>query len=223
MSKESDVISAALAATTPEQAAKVQALIAGIIGSEYPRPVGDKWNNHGLMGASGSFDLKLIEPATNMQDGVIERKALAKWGTRDAVPYQTPHEAAADLLAGVSAADQSAQAIVTFRESTEGAAVTKRARHTKVLTAVFDDEGCGITPDAIPSTIFGIGGSHKESALYLQGAFGMGGAMTYRNAEVVVLVTRRAPELLQPGEEDVISVAVVAPQSPRIEVAAGVA
>lgn len=208
LDKGGSIIAAALAAATPEQAAEVQALIVASIGTEYQRPVGDKWNNHGLMGAAGSFDLKLIEPVTNMQDAVIERKAVVKWGSRDAVPYASPHEAAADLLTG-SAAEQAAQATVTFREATAGDTVTQRARHTKVLTASFDDAGCGLSPAAIPSTIFGIGGSHKESALFLQGAFGMGGAMTYRNAEAVVLVTRRAPELLAEGEEDLISVAVV--------------
>jgi hypothetical protein len=202
------IISAALEATTLEQATEVQKLISAAIGAEFQRPVGDKWNNHGLMGAAGSFDLKLIEPVTNMQDAVIERKAIAKWGSRDAVPYMTAHEAAMDLLTG-SAQEQASQAVVTFREAATGGAVTKLAKHTKVLTAVFDDAGCGLTAAAIPSTIFGIGGSHKESALFLQGAFGMGGAMTYRNAEAVVLVTRRAPELLAEGEEDLISVAVV--------------
>lgn len=208
MTTETEIIAAALAAATPAQTANVQGMIAAAVGGEYARPVGDKWNNHGLMGASGSYDLKLIEPPTNMQDAVIERLARAKFGSMDKIPYQTPHEAAADLLKG-SSTEQAAMARVTFRESCEDGAVTKKARHTKVLTAVFDDQGCGITPESIPTTIFGIGGSHKESALYLQGAFGMGGAMTYRNAHSVVLVTRRDPTLLEPGEEDVISVAVV--------------
>jgi hypothetical protein len=202
------IISAALEATTLEHATEVQKLISAAIGAEFQRPVGDKWNNHGLMGAAGSFDLKLIEPVTNMQDAVIERKAIAKWGSRDAVPYKTAHEAAIDLLTG-SAQEQASQAVVTFREAATSGAVTKLAKHTKVLTAVFDDAGCGLTAGAIPSTIFGIGGSHKESALFLQGAFGMGGAMTYRNAEAVILVTRRAPKLLPEGQEDLISVAVV--------------
>ena len=203
-----EIISSALNAATPEQAATVQKLIAEQTGREYRRPIGDKWNNHGLMGASGSFDLKLIEPVTNMQDAIIERRALAKWGTRDRVPYTTPHAAAADLLQG-PAANLAAMATVTFREATQNELVTQRARHTKVLTAVFEDSGCGMRPSAIPSTIFGIGGSDKESALFLQGAFGMGGALTYRNSVAVVLVSRRAPELLSENEEDLISVAVV--------------
>lgn len=208
MTTNAEIISAALSAATPEQAAKVQELILAGIGAENVRPVGDRWNNHGMMGASGSFDLKLIEPATNMQDAILERFALKRWGSRDAVPYQTPHEAAADLLTG-AAPELAANAIVTFRESSEGDAVTKKAKHTKVLTAVFDDQGCGIARSEIASSIFGLGGSDKESALYLQGAFGMGGEMTYRNAEAVVLVTRRDPDLLGSGEDDVISVAVV--------------
>lgn len=202
------IINAALDAATPEAASAVQELIRVQIGAEYRRPVGDKWNNHGLMGAAGSFDLKLIEPVTNMQDAVIERKALAKWGAREVVPYQTPHEAAADLLSG-SASDLASLAKVTFKEATVSLGVTAKARHTKMLTAIFDDQGCGMRPEAIPNTIFGIGGSHKESALFLQGAFGVGGALTYRNASAVVVVTRRAPELLTTGEADLISVAVV--------------
>jgi hypothetical protein len=202
------LVRAALAAHTGDQARHVQVLIEEQLGGRHIRPIGDKWNNHGLMGASGSFDLKLIEAVTNMQDAVIERRALLKWGSRDAVPYDSPHTAAADLLSG-NPADLAKQATVVFKESTDSEERNDKARITKSLTAVFSDKGCGLTPEDVPSTIFGLGGSNKEDALYLQGAFGMGGAMTYRNAECVVIVTRRDPELLAEGEPDLITVAVV--------------
>jgi hypothetical protein len=201
------LIQAALDAHTPAQARHVQRLIEEQIGARHIRPIGDKWNNHGLMGAAGSFDLKLIEAVTNMQDAVVERHALRQWGTREAIPYDTPHAAAADLLSEIP--DLARQAVVVFKEATESTERNERARITKNLTAVFTDQGCGLTPETVPGTIFGLGGSNKEGALYLQGAFGMGGALTYRNAECVVLVTRRDPELLQEGEADQITVAVV--------------
>lgn len=204
-----EIVRSALAASTPNEARAVQSMLASTIGASHERPIGDKWNNHGLMGSAGSFDIKLIEAITNMQDAVIERKALARWGAPSAIPYDSPHSAAQDLLGSLSTRERAEQATVTFKECTDSQAATELAAHTKRLTAVFRDSGCGLTPVSIPSTIFGLGGSHKEAALYLQGAFGMGGALTYRNAEAVVLVTRRDPELLVPGEQDVISVAVV--------------
>ena len=65
-----------------------------------------------------------------------------------------------------------------------------------------------MTPESVPETIFGLRSTKKELP-WQQGAFGIGGRTAYRNARAVVLVTRRAPELLGPGEEDRIAVAVV--------------
>lgn len=203
MSNARAIVQAALDATTVQDALALQSLLKASIGGDYYRPLGDTWNNHGLMGASGSYDLKLIEPTTNMQDGVIERFALERFGSRAQIPYGTPHAAAEQLLAHLSESQRAELAKVTFRESDPPVASTKR------LTAIYRDEGCGLTPDAVPRTIFRLGGSYKENALYLQGAFGLGGAMTYRNAGAVVLVTRRQPVLLPSGAADEIAVAVV--------------
>jgi len=62
-------------------------------------------------------------------------------------------------------------------------------------------------PCAIPNTVFALGSSHKTASAWHQGAFGIGGASTYRNARAVVLVTRRAPEMNP--DEDRIAVSVV--------------
>ncbi|GCB49029.1 hypothetical protein [Streptomyces sp. NL15-2K] len=197
------IVHAALNAATVADAEAVQSLVAQSFTDEHRRPVGDKWNNFGLMGSSGSYDLKLIELVTNMQDSVIERFALQQYGSRRDVPFQTPFEAASGLLGYLDSGEQSTLAVTTFEESDPPASNTKR------LTAIFRDKGCGMTPASVPNTIFALGGSNKEDALYLQGAFGLGGAMTYRNAKAVVVVSRRDPALLQDDEEDRITVAVV--------------
>ena len=57
-----------------------------------------------------------------------------------------------------------------------------------------------------PQSIFALGSEHKTKTIWQQGAFGIGGATTFRNADAVVLVSRRAPEM-EPAE-DVILVAV---------------
>lgn len=203
MSAAAEIVKAALDAATVADADRVQNLLVTALGARHPRPLGDKWNNHGLMSTSGSFDLKLIENITNMQDAVLERYALRRWGTPDRVPYQSPHAAVDGLLADLDAGTRQRLATVTFRESDPPTGTTKR------LTPVFRDTGCGLRPEAVPRTLFGLGGSHKEGALYLQGAFGLGGAMTFRNAKAVVLVSRRDPQLLAAGQPDVITVAVV--------------
>ncbi|MGN7251924.1 hypothetical protein [Arthrobacter sp. SAFR-014] len=196
------LIAAALDAATVGDARVVQDLIARSVGRRYKRPVGDKVNNHGLIGSSGSYDLKLIELVTNMQDAVIERLALNRWRSPETVPYASPHEAAGALLPAQETLGEHPVSVV-FRESDRPTSSTKR------LTAVFRDSGCGLRPEHLPTTVFQLGGSYKEDRLYLQGAFGIGGAMTYRNARAVVVVSRRAPELLAPGEQDMITVAVV--------------
>lgn len=196
------IIEAALDAVSYDDALRVEKLIREDVGAEFQRPVGDKYNNIGLMASSGSYEYKALEPVTNQQDSILERLAAAKFGADlSRVPYASPEEAAADLLGQFDYRDQGDMARVLFRES------DPPTRQTKRLTIVYRDQGCGMTPLQIPRTIFGLGSSHKTEKGWQQGAYGLGGASTYRNAKAVVLVTRRAPEM-EPTE-DRISVAVV--------------
>lgn len=198
-----DIVSAALKTTTLAGARSVQSEIAACFGRRNERPLGDRYQNLGMLGSGGSFDLKLIEQVTNMQDAVIERHALIAWGSREQIPYESPFTAAADLFAEIDEETLSSMATIRFEESDGAPSRSKR------LTAIFRDLGIGMTPQSICETAFKLGGSNKEDALYLQGAFGMGGALTYRNAEAIVIVTRKDPALLLEAESDRIAVAVV--------------
>lgn len=91
----SRIIRVALAARTEADAVRIDGLIAEEISSRFYRPIGDKVNNFGLMTTSGSYDYKLIENVTNMQDALLERVAMERFGDLSIVPHQTPHEAAA--------------------------------------------------------------------------------------------------------------------------------
>lgn len=202
-SENSRIVEHALAARTVQQATEVQRLIEGAIGARHQRPLGNTWNNQGILTGSGaSYDHKALEVVTNMQDAVLELLALRRYGARDAVPFKTPHEAAATLLAGKSKREQAEFASVTM-DSADSAADKKK------VTLVMRDLGCGITPRNVPQGIFRVGSKHKDGCNWQQGTFGMGGATTYRNAAAVVLVTRRHPDLLREGEPDLITVAVV--------------
>ena len=89
MSKPNEIIAAALAARTTEDARVVQAMIASSVGGAYQRPVGDRWMNLGLLTRVGNTDHKLLENVTNAQDAILELFALQKFGSLDAVPYTT--------------------------------------------------------------------------------------------------------------------------------------
>lgn len=203
MNSNYQIVDAALSASSLSDAVAVQAMIADALDGRNERPLGERYYNIGLLGSGGSFDQKLVEQVTNMQDAVLERHALRTFGSRENIPFKTPTNAANALLAHLSEAERGQLANVRFVESDGKPSRTKR------LTAVFRDLGIGMTPKSICETAFQLGGSNKDSALHLLGAFGLGGALTYRNAESVVVVTRKAPELLDDGEEDRIAVAVV--------------
>jgi hypothetical protein len=194
------VIKTALAARTLADAEHLDRMIAAEIGSEHYRPIGDKVNNFGLMTTSGSYDYKLIENVTNMQDALLERAAMERFDDLSLVPYTTPHQAASALFAGRGEAELARCASVEFFE---GDVPAKKSRR---ITPVFRDEGCGIAPGYVGDSIFALGSAHKSKALWQQGAFGIGGATTFRNATAVVLVSRRALEMR--SEEDRILIAV---------------
>jgi hypothetical protein len=197
------IAEAAIAARTTRDAGAVQEMIADAVGGRHERPLADRWNNLGMLTGSGaSYDYKVLELVTNMQDAVIELEATLRHGGRDRVPYQSPHSAVEDLFHGADSRDLAKLTQVKLYPAS-----SERSR--KQATIVFRDKGCGMTPNDVPSTIFHVGSSHKDGVDWLQGKFGLGGATTYRNARAVVLVTRRHPSLLSNGVEDRITVAVV--------------
>lgn len=198
-----DIVGAALAARTFADAQEVQSMIEVAIGARHQRPLADMPNNQGLGSSTGSFDHLILENVTNMQDALLERDALAKHGNASSVPYESPHKAAAGLFKGISTEQLARKATVEFHESDPPTNKTKR------ITAIFRDLGCGMTPGEVPRTIFGVGRWHKDEWDWLQGAFGMGAKATFRNARAVVLVTRKAPELLPDQAADRIAVAVL--------------
>ncbi len=199
----SNIVEKALAARTVKEAEAVQKLIARIIGARHQRPLGDRWNNQGILTGSGSsYDHKALEVVTNMQDAVLERYALQKYGSRAAVQFSTPQAAAASLLADLGPKQQADLATVTIDRAEAGT-------NKKCITLVMRDRGCGITDAEVPNGIFWLGAKHKDGIDWQQGTFGLGGATTYLNAKAVVLISRRHPDLLVSGQADKITVAVV--------------
>ena len=197
------IVRAALEARTAAEAAHVNDMIALNVGDRHERFIGDTSNNLGQMSTPGSYDHKALEPLTNMHDAIVERRAREKFGNDlSVVPFETPQKAAAGLLGHLTREEQAKLARIDIYESDPPAKQSKR------VTLAYRDQGCGIGNDYVSESIFRIGSRHKDASLWQQGAFGMGATTCYPNAQAVVLVTRRPPELLADGEEDVITVAV---------------
>lgn len=194
-----DIIHAALSAHTLADAEKLQAAIEADIGARFQRPLGNVWGNFALMTHSGDYDHKTIENVTNSQDAILELEARRRFASLDEVPYLSPHEAAVALLSRQTELERRIQ--VDFYEPEPHDLAEKR------ITMSVRDDGCGIAPEDVPSTIFQLGSSRKIETLWQQGAFGVGAKSTFRNAKAVVLVSRRAPEM-EP-REDRITVAVM--------------
>lgn len=200
------ILDAALEATTLSDAEAVQKLIEEAVGARHEHPLADMPNNQGLCATQGSFDHKILENVTNMQDAVLERAALTEFRNLKDAPFKTPHEAAEHFFEGLSKSELAKRVAVRIHESDPPTNRSKR------ITVAFRDEGCGMTPEMVPRTILGVGRYHKDELPWLQGAFGMGAKSTFHNAHAVVLVTRRAPECLPKGAEDRIAVAVLLKQ-----------
>jgi hypothetical protein len=194
------IVRAALEASTTDDAERVQKMIAADIGARYERPAGDRWNNHGMLSSVGNREHKLLEVVTNAQDAVLERLALKRFGSRDQVPFSTPHEAAVSLLGDRPWKDVADMVTIEMRESDPPVRTSKR------LTAVVGDVGCGIANDYLSQSLLFLGTSHKDKAPWQQGAFGLGGAQTFRHAKAVVIVTRPHPDTKP--HDDSITVAV---------------
>ena len=181
-------------------AVAVERAIVDMVGAEYRRPLGDVWNNFGLVSQAGDFDHKVIEAVTNAQDSILEREAVKRFKGAP-IPYTSPREAAEELLE----LDQKAtreRIHVDFRSAGE-----EQDKQRKITIGVSDD-GCGMTPTQMTSTILQLGSRHKSDSLYQQGAFGLGVKSTFRNAAAAVIISRRAPEMIE-QHEDRVAVAVV--------------
>jgi hypothetical protein len=204
-SEARNIIDLAISAHTVKDARAVNSLIASSVGERYARPLADRANNHGMMGgALPSYDALLVELPINGIDSVLEHHARLKYPNVPAnkMPWKTPREAADELFAGQDK-DQLGQ-LVQFHNYPADQHPSKSHR----ITPVVRDFGVGLTPKMVPETVFHLGSKYKDDLLWQQGAYGLGGAITYRNAQLVVLVSRRRPELLKDGEEDRITVAV---------------
>jgi hypothetical protein len=142
------------------------------------RPLGGKEGNFGLINIGSDPAIALVERITNAIDAVIEAAA------RDADPavladWESPRDAVAALFGvgegRLGALDGAVVAALADRIHVS-IADGKRAQRP---TLEIRDQGIGIAPDAMPSSILDLAGSNKLGKLHLAGAYGQGGSTTF--------------------------------------------
>ena len=178
-------------------------------GAAHQRPVGDRWGNRGLFtAAGGTVDHKLVELVTNMHDALIAAAVAQLPGESDtselahATQFPTPLAAVETVFAGQARTDLAAHARVELH-------LADADGERRLRSVVFRDHGSGMSPDELPGALFRVGSSRKDGVLWQQGAFGRGGLTVLPSCAGWVVVTRKQPELLEPGQADEVTVVVV--------------
>jgi hypothetical protein len=76
-------------------------------------------------------------------------------------------------------------------------------------SVIIQDSGIGQHPDDLPKTILGLQESNKIDKQYLIGAFGQGGSSTFAYCPYSLIFSRRHPQCLGEGKQDLIGWTIV--------------
>lgn len=150
--------------------------------------VGRHENNSGIIGVATDPGRSLVERLTNAVDAVLEREHELHKGKPE---VRSPREAASTWLAipptGLSG-------LTTRQRQDKANNVTIRLTagdgRREARTVEVRDQGIGITPDKMPSTILSLNESNKWQKHYLAGTFGQGGSSTFATSAYTLIASR---------------------------------
>ena len=135
-----------------------------------------------------------------MQDAVLERAAAERFGDLESVPFRRLTRRRSSPR-GHTEAELGRRASVDFYEADRAGAQEQAPDGGVPRPGMRDRARLRRRSRSSRSAA-----RTRTKTFWQQGAFGIGGATTFRNAEAIVLVSRRAPEMH--SGEDVILVAV---------------
>lgn len=182
-----DVVLTAQKAQEVEQALK-EYVVANPSASS-SQPVGQRPNNRGAIEVASDAGRSIIERVTNMLDAVLELEHEKHGGKPDC---RTPREASRAWL-GVPERDGLSKLTNTQRQDLAKSAVLRleqgEGSQARIVTVI--DQGIGIKPEELESTILSLNESNKIQKHYLAGTYGQGGSSTYAFCKYTVIVSRR--------------------------------
>lgn len=173
------------------------------------RPVGDRPNNRGTITIGTSPILAIVERVTNMADGMIEMMVARNPGRAITSPRE-----AAEAFFGVPKPGLVEMVETERRELAEAMVVKFRDSNDRGRpTIVVRDKGIGETPARFPKTLLSLNENNKVDKPYTHGTYGQGGAITFGFSKAAIVISRRQPDLLD-GGEDQVGWAIVVKQRP---------
>jgi hypothetical protein len=166
-------------------------------------PVGRE-NNIGTIRMASDPGLAMIERLTNGIDSLLELAVLLE---PDAAP-KTPQEAA--QLLGVPAAGIQDMTESQRRALAGNLVISLQDSDVKRRPTVsVEDRGAGQHPSQFAKTLLSLNESNKVSKPFTMGTYGQGGSVTFGFSRYTLILSRRHPALLEPGQEDMIGWTVV--------------
>jgi hypothetical protein len=161
-------------------------------------PVGRE-NNIGTIRMASDPGLALIERVTNGIDSLLELAVLRHPGADP----KTPEEAA--QLLGVPPGGIAAMTDTERRTLAEHLVVSLHESTIKRRpTLRVEDRGIGQHPSAFAKTLLSLNESNKVGKPYTMGTYGQGGSVTFGFSRYTLILSRRHPDLIEPGQEDLV-------------------
>ena len=148
---------------------------------------GNRENNRGAIDASADPGRSLVERITNGIDAVLEAEHDSHGGLPDC---RSPKEAASawlniptDSLSGLEAAQRRRLAQRVVVRLLPGAGKDSRIVEIR-------DNGTGITPELMPTTILSLNEGNKIRKHYVAGVYGQGGSSTFAVSKYALIASR---------------------------------
>lgn len=172
------------------------------------RVIGGGDSNAGPIEGASAPHSALIERATNGIDAILERHArLAGYRTIDDWPEvpSGPREAA-KVLFGLPS--------YGFGDLTDGERRELASNLVFMLeesgvkeqpTVIIEDRGIGQSVREMPDGLLSLNRGNKAQKPWQSGAYGQGGSATLRFCPFTIFVTRKSPDLLEPGEPNMVA------------------
>ena len=169
------------------------------------KPLGQNENNVHTVEVASDPALALIERPTNSIDALLDLRHMEL--QQDA---SSPHEAAQKWFGipkgGLSEASAKESTRLNLADLVRITLHESDDRNRPTIS--IQDQGTGQHPDNFEDTLLSLHGSNKKSARHLMGVYGAGGAASYRFARSTLVISRRAPQLLD-GRPDEIGMTLV--------------
>jgi hypothetical protein len=171
------------------------------------RYLGDREANYSALSSSADPKMLIFERLTNAFDALLELEVKRQ---KPELPELLSPRVAAQRLYHMPKDDLNPS-------GTNERAVAKLIRMEfldsddsgRRPTIAIRDYGIGVSNREAPYTILSLEESNKLKKPYTHGVFGKGGSLACTFSEATVLVMRKHLDLLEPGERDLVTVAIV--------------